>query len=239
MRDDHKGPTGHRGRRSAPGAVSNKCVACASIVAGLAGVGLSWLPGSGLVSTGVATRVVGDIALTTAADPFMDATIVLPGADDTIVLPSDNVINLPFGGDGFNNFFGPGLGGVAGGASAADSAGTTWSEFTTPVEQFTIPFLNDTIVLPGSNDTFVYLPSLFFGNAINLPFFGGGENDVFGAVFPQIGTALQISESHWETPTIYRVSRPSRCPPMPPSCRGPLTPSNSRLSTPSISRWVG
>ena len=191
MRDDHRGPTGHRGRRSAPGAVSNKCMACASIVAGLAGVGLSWLPGSGLVSTGVATRVVGDIALTTAADPFMDSTIVLPGADDTIVLPSGNVINLPFGGDGFNNFFGAGLGGVAGGASTADTAaGTTWSEFTTPVEQFTIPFLNDTIVLPGSNDTFAFLPGLFSGNAINLPFFGGGENDVFGAVFPQIGSAL-------------------------------------------------
>ena len=191
MRDDHKSPAGHRGRRSAPGAVSNKCMACASIVAGIAGAGLSWLPGSGLVSTGVATRVVGDIALTTAADPFMNETIVLPGADDTIVLPSGNVINLPFGGDSFNNFFGAGLGGVAGGASTADSAaGTTWSEFTTPVEQFTIPFLNDTIVLPGSNDTFAFLPGLFSGNAINLPFFAGGENDFFGAVFPQIGSAL-------------------------------------------------
>jgi hypothetical protein len=195
MSDDHKGPTSHRGRRSAADAVSSKCVACASsIVAGIAGVGLSWLPGSELKGTAVTTRVVGDIALTTSADPLMNEVIVLPGADDTIVLPSGNVINLPFGGDGFNNFFGPGIGGVAGGASAADSAaGTTWTDFTTPVEQFTIPFLNDTIVLPGSNDTFDYLSGLTSGNAINLPFFGNGENDFFGAVFPQTGTALSDS----------------------------------------------
>ena len=191
MSDDHEGPTSHRGRRSAADAVSSKCVACASsIVAGIAGVGLSWLPGSGLIGSGVATRVVGDIALTTSESPLMNEVIVLPGADDTIVLPSGNVINLPFGGDGFNNFFGPGIGGVAGGASTADSATGTWTDLTTPVEQFTIPFLNDTIVLPGSDDTFVYLSGLFSGNAVNLPFFGNGENDFFGAVFPQIGTAF-------------------------------------------------
>jgi hypothetical protein len=195
MSADHNRPTSHRGRRSEAGAISGKCVACASsIVAGIAGMGLSWLPSGGLAGTGVATRAA-DITLTTSgdplADPFMNDTIVLPGADDTFVLPSGNVINLPFGGDGFNNFFGPGLDGVAGGTSTADIAtGDTWSEFTTPVEEFTIPFLNDTIILPGSNDTIVYLSDPFSGNAINLPFFGDGENDFFGSLFPETGSAL-------------------------------------------------
>ncbi len=124
----------------------------------------------------------------------MNQVIVLPGADDTVVLPAGNVINLPFGGDGFNDFFGPGMAGVAGGAGAAETAsGGTWTDLTTPVEQFTVPFLNDTIVLPGSNDTFVYLSGLSSGNVTNLPFFGGGENDFFGSVFPQSGTAWSDS----------------------------------------------
>jgi hypothetical protein len=171
--------------------VSGKCVACASsIVAGIAGIGLSWLPGGGFPGTAAAPRS-GEIKLIDASDPlaaFENEVIVLPGAYDTVVLPSDNVFNLPFGGDGVNNFFGPGDVGAAGGA--ADTAtGQTWGEFTIPVEQITIPFLNDTIVLPGSNETFYYLSSPFSGNAINLPFAGGGENDFFGYVFGQNGTA--------------------------------------------------
>ena len=192
MGDDHKGPTSHRRRRSGIDSVSGKCVACASsIVAGFAGMGLSWLPGNGLPDTGPATRV-GEIKLIDASDPlapFMNEIIVLPGANDTIVLPSDNVINLPFGGDGLNNFFGAGDAGAAGG-TADVATGSPWNEFTTPVEQFTIPFLNDTFVLPGSNDTFFYLPGLFSGNAINLPFAGGGANDFFGSLFPGTGGAL-------------------------------------------------
>jgi hypothetical protein len=190
MSDDHQGPTSHRRRRSGIDSVSGKCVACASsIVAGIAGMGLSWLPGSGLPGTAAPTRF-GEIKLIDSADPLApleNLVIVLPGADDTVVLPSDNVINLPFGGDGLNNFFGPGDAGAGGTADVA--TGGTWTEFTTPVDQITIPFLNDTIVLPGSNDTFFSLSSPFSGNAINLPFFGGGENDFFGSVFPQTGTA--------------------------------------------------
>ena len=192
MSDDHKGPTSHRRRRPGIDSVSGKCVVCASsmIVAGLAGVGLSWHPGSGFPGTAAPTRF-GEIKLIDSADPLAsleNLTIVLPGADDTVVLPSDNVINLPFGGDGLNNFFGPGEAGAAGGA--VDTAtGQTWDQFTTPVEQITIPFLNDTFVLPGSNDTFFSLSGLFSGNAINFPFSGGGENDFFGYVFGPTGTA--------------------------------------------------
>jgi hypothetical protein len=191
MSDDHKGPTSHRRRRSGIDSVSGKCVVCASsIVAGIAGVGLSWLAASGLPGSAAPTRFEA-IKLIDSADPLAaleNLTIVLPGADDTVVLPSDNVINLPFGGDGVNNFFGPGDGGAAGGA-ADTASGQTWDEFTTPVEQITIPVLNDTFVLPGSNDTFFSLSGLFSGNAINFPFSGDGENDFFGYVFGPSGTA--------------------------------------------------
>jgi len=197
MSDDHKRLTSHRRRRSGTDSVGNKCVVCASsIVAGIAGVGLSWLATSGLPGTAPATRIA-EIKLVDASDSLAsleNLVIVLPGADDSVVLPSDNVINLPFGGDGLNNFFGAGEAGAAG--SAADTAtGQTWDSFTTPVEQITIPFLNDTIVLPGSNDTFSYLDSLFSGDAINLPFTGGGDNDFFGYVFPQAGTAAADTSS--------------------------------------------
>ncbi|HVQ97912.1 MAG TPA: hypothetical protein VMS16_03735 [Mycobacterium sp.] len=196
MSDDHKGPTSHRRRRSGIDSVSGKCVVCASsIVAGIAGVGLSWLPASGLPATAPATRF-GAINLVDASDSFAsleNLTIILPGADDSVVLPSDDVINLPFGGDGLNNFFGAGEAGAAG--SAADTAtGQTWDSFTTPVEQITIPFLNDTIVLPGSNDTFSYLSSLLSGDALNLPF-SDGEIDIFGYVFGNTGTAASDASS--------------------------------------------
>src|SRR5580693_2957765 len=178
MSDDHKGPTSHRRRRSGIDSVSGKCVVCASsIVAGIAGVGLSWLPASGLPGTAPPTRF-GEIELIDSSDPLAsleNLVIVLPGADDTVVLPSDNVINLPFGGDGLNNFFGPGEVGAAGG-TADIATGQTWDEFTTPVDQITIPFLNDTIVLPGSADNIVF-PSF---NTIDLPFGGDGENNFFG-----------------------------------------------------------
>ena len=196
MSDDHKGPTRHRRRRPGIDSVSGKCVVCASsIVAGIAGLGLPWLAVSGLPGTAPATRVA-QIKLVDSSDllaSIENLTIVLPGADDDVVLPSDNVINLPFGGDGLNNFFGAGEAGAAG--SAADTAtGQTWDSFTTPVEQITIPFLNDTIVLPGSNDTFSYLDSLFSGNEINLPF-SGGETDIFGYVFGDTGTAASDASS--------------------------------------------
>jgi hypothetical protein len=192
MGDDRNERTSHRRRRSGIDSVSGKCVVCASsIVAGIAGMGLSWLAGSEYPGTAAATRF-GEIKLIDSSDPLAsleNLVIVLPGADDTVVLPSDNVINLPFGGDGLNNFFGPGEAGAAGG-TADIATGDTWSVFTTPVEQFTIPFLNDTIILPGSDDEIFSLPNLFSGNAINLPFFGDGENDFFGSVFPDIGSAL-------------------------------------------------
>ena len=193
MGDDRNERTSHRRRRrSGIDSVSGKCVVCASsIVAGIAGMGLSWLAGSEYPGTAAATRF-GEIKLIDSSDPLAsleNLVIVLPGADDTVVLPSDNVINLPFGGDGLNNFFGPGEAGAAGG-TADIATGDTWSVFTTPVEQFTIPFLNDTIILPGSDDEIFSLSNLFSGNAINLPFFGDGENDFFGSVFPDIGSAL-------------------------------------------------
>jgi hypothetical protein len=196
MSDDHKGPTRHRRRRSGIDSVSGKCVACASsIVAGIAGVGLPWLAVSGLPATAPAT-IFGAIKLVDASDPLAsleNLTIILPGADDDVVLPSDDVINLPFGGDGLNNFFGAGEAGAAGGA--ADTAtGQTWDSFTTPVEEITIPFLNDTIVLPGSNDTFSYLSSLFSGDALNLPF-SDGEIDIFGYVFGDTDTAASDASS--------------------------------------------
>src|ERR1700761_3464056 len=196
MSDDHKGPNRHRRRRSRIDSVSGKCVACASsIVAGIAGVGLPWLAVSGVPGTAPATRF-GAIKLVDASDSLAsleNLTIVLPGADDDVVLPSDDVINLPFAGDGLINFFGAGEAGAAGGAVA--TATQTWDSFTTPVDEVTIPFLNDTIVLPGSNDPFSYLSSLFSGDALNLPFAGGGENDFFGYVFPQVGTAALDASS--------------------------------------------
>jgi hypothetical protein len=210
MSDDHTGPTSHRRRRSGIDSVSGKCVVCASsIVAGIAGVGLSWLPASGLPGTAAPTRF-GEIKLIDSSDPLVsleNLVIVLPGADDSVVLPSADVINLPFGGDGLNNFFGPGEVGAAGGA--ADTAtGQTWDSFTTPVEQITIPFLNDTIVLPGSNDTFFSLSSPFSGDAINLPFAGDGENDFFGYVFGGADTAASDSSSV-ETATANADSLPT------------------------------
>lgn len=210
MSDDHTGPTSHRRRRSGIDSVSGKCVVCASsIVAGIAGMGLSWLPASGLPGTAAPTRF-GEIKLIDSSDPLVsleNLVIVLPGADDSVVLPSDNVINLPFGGDGLNNFFGPGEVGAAGGV--ADTAtGQTWDSFTTPVEEITIPFLNDTIVLPGSNDTFFSLSSPFSGDAINLPFSGDGENDFFGYVFGDSDTAASDSSSV-ETATANADSLPT------------------------------
>ena len=241
MSDDHKGPTSHRRRRSGIDSVSGKCVACASsIVAGIAGMGLSWLPGSGLPGTAAATRF-GEIELIDSSDPlapFENLVIVLPGADDTVVLPSDNVINLPFGGDGLNNFFGPGDAGAAGG-TADIATGQTWGEFTTPVEQITIPFLNDTFVLPGSNDSFFSLSSLFSGNAINLPFFGDGEDDFFGHVFGQTGTAASNTSSV-ETatgnpdslPTIPTDSIPSNAVVLPGSADTIVLPSSNTINLP-------
>jgi hypothetical protein len=209
MSDDHKGPTSHRRRRPGIDSVSGKCVACASsmIVAGIAGIGLSWHPGSGLPGTAAPTRF-GEIKLIDASDSLAsleNLVIILPGADDSVVLPSDNVINLPFGGDGLNNFFGAGEPGAAG--SAADTAtGQTWDSFTTSVEQITIPGLNDTIVLPGSNDTFSYLSDPFSGNDINLPF--SGETDFFGSVFGDTDTAASGSSSV-ETATANADSLPT------------------------------
>ena len=241
MSDDHTGPTSHRRRRSGIDSVSGKCVVCASsIVAGIAGVGLSWLPASGPPGTAAPTRF-GEIKLIDSSDPLAsleNLVIVLPGADDTVVLPSDNVINLPFGGDGLNNFFGPGDAGAAGGA--ADTAtGQTWDEFTTPVEQITIPFLNDTIDLPGSNDTFFSLSSLFSGNAINLPFSGDGENDFFGYVFGPTGTAGSDTSSV-ETatgnpdslPTIPTDSIPSNAIVLPGSADTIVLPSFNTINLP-------
>jgi hypothetical protein len=241
MSDDHKGAASHRRRRSGIDSVSGKCVVCASsIVAGIAGVGLSWLPASGLPGTAPPTRF-GEIKLIDSTDPLAsleNLVIVLPGADDTVVLPSDNVINLPFGGDGLNNFFGPGEAGAAGGA--ADTAtGQTWDEFTTPVDQITIPFLNDTIVLPGSDDTFFSLSSLFSGNAINLPFLGDGENDFFGYVFPETGTAASntssvgiATENPDSLPTIPTESIPSNAIVLPGSADTIVFPSFNTIDLP-------
>jgi hypothetical protein len=240
MSDDHKGPTRHRRRRSGIDSVSGKCVACASsIVAGIAGVGLPWLAVSGLPGTAPATRF-GAIKLVDASDPLAsleNLTIILPGADDDVVLPSDDVINLPFGGDGLNNFFGAGEAGAAGGA--ADTAtGQTWDSFTTPVEQITIPFLNDTIVLPGSNDTFDYLSSLFSGDAINLPF-SNGEIDIFGFVFGNTDTAASdassvetVTGSAGSVPTTATDSIPSNAIVLPGSADNIVFPSFNTINLP-------
>ena len=108
---------------------------------------------------------------------WTNETIVLGGSYDTIVMSFGNTVNLPLGGDGFNNFFGPGNAGTDGSAGSTLGTGadtSSWYEITTPVHEIYIPGLNDTIILPGSGDV-ILVPS--GGNVINLPFNGDGENE--------------------------------------------------------------
>ncbi|MGH3562975.1 MAG: hypothetical protein ACRDTN_14580, partial [Mycobacterium sp.] len=143
--------------------------------------------GTDLLSAGIATANA-HTDLATAMDDvpvtLTGQTIVLPGAYDTIVLPSDNTINFPFGGVGENNFLSPGNPGADVGVedNGTEVPGAATAnpdlEVTTPVYEFTIPLVNDTIVLPGSHVTIVF-PS---DNIINFPFTGDGENTFLGYV---------------------------------------------------------
>ncbi|MBV8862512.1 MAG: hypothetical protein JO082_09365 [Mycobacterium sp.] len=182
--DSEKRTTNWRLSFAASAIIADRGVCACAIVAS---VGLTGLLGSAVAtaSTGneVNTIAADGFAGSTPAMPLTNVTIVLPGADDTIYLPNNDTINFPFGGDGEINFFSPGNPGTSGGVDGGSGSSAPGLEITsppyeliTPTDEWTIPFLNDTIVFPGSDDTIVW----GYDNTINLPFMGDGEIVVLG-----------------------------------------------------------
>ena len=136
---------------------------------------------------------------------------VLPFANDTVVLPSHNVVNLPLGGVGENNFGGPGedgsgAGGGPGGEGIADLGGHIGvpgflsgggdsaqpADFLGSLGLADIGgslFGNGTITIPFFGDNIVivlpFLSDTIFGpsgNFIGLPLLGADENNFLGFV---------------------------------------------------------
>ena len=123
-------------------------------------------------SVETATGSAGSVP-TTATDSIPSNAIVLPGSADTIVFPSFNTINLPFGGDGENNIGGGGNGGDGGVGTGIGTDGTAAETAATAASNSdgTVTVTADTsgtggaTYLSGAGETILF-PS---NNTINFP----------------------------------------------------------------------